>query len=117
MAAPNIATATTITCKTAIQAVGTGPTTIVASQTNAVVRVNTLVVANIDGTVSADVTLDLYRSGTPTRLGYLLTVNPKSSLTLLGKDSPLYLEEGDLLRLSASVASKLEAVASYEVLS
>ncbi len=119
MAAPNITALTTITAKSAVQTVGTSATAIVenTAASGKVQKVNGLTVANVDGTVTCDVTVDLYRGATPYRLAYLITVPPKSSLVVIGKDAGLYLEEGDSLRLTASAAGDLEAVAVYEELS
>ena len=118
MAAPNITGLTAIYGKSAVQAVGTSATAIVtnAAASGKVVKVNGLTVSNVDGVNTCDITVDLYRSSTPYRLAYLITVPPKSSLVVIGKDAGLYLEEGDSLRLTASAASDLEAVAVYEEL-
>jgi len=35
---------------------------------------------------------------------------------LITKENPIYLEEGDALRLTASVASDLQALCSYEII-
>jgi hypothetical protein len=44
-----------------------------------------------------------------------VSIPAKSTLDVLGKS--IYLEEGDSLRLTASAASKIEAIASYEDIS
>jgi hypothetical protein len=38
-------------------------------------------------------------------------------IAILGKDTPIYLEEGDALRFSAGVASAITTITSYEVIS
>jgi hypothetical protein len=48
-------------------------------------------------------------------IGYLITIPAAATLDIINK--PLYLEEGDVLRLTSSTASKLEAVCSYEDIS
>jgi hypothetical protein len=118
MAAPNIAGVTTITGATAVQAVGTSPTAILSngSSSGKVYKVNVLLIANVDGTVPADITVDLYRSSTAY---YLIKDSPVpigSALDVLSTGS-LYLEEGDSIRLTASAANDLEAICSYEEIS
>lgn len=117
MAAPNIVNVTTITGKTAVQAVGTSATAIVTNSaaSGKVFKVNALYVANVDGALSADLTVDLYRSSTAYRIAYTVSVPPDASLDVITK--PIYLEEGDSLRLTANAANDLEAVCSYEEIS
>lgn len=117
MAAPNIVSVTTITGKTAVQAVGTSATAIVtnSSGSNKVFKINALYVSNVDGSVNADITVDIFRSSTAYRIANTITVPADASLDILSK--PIYLEEGDVLRLTASASGDLEAVCSYEEIS
>lgn len=117
MAAPNIVNVTTITGKTAVQAIGTSATAIVSNGagSNKVLKVNALYVSNVDGTNNADLTVDVFRSGTAYRIAYTVVVPADAALDVLSK--AIYLEEGDSLRLTASLANDLEAVCSYEEIS
>ena len=117
MAAPNIVSVATITGKTAVQAVGTTATAIVSNSASSgkVFKVNALYISNVDGANSANITIDLFRSSTAYHIAKTVAVAQDSSIDVLGK--PIYLEEGDSLRLTASVASDLEAVCSYEEIS
>ena len=117
MTAPNIVSVSTITGKTAVQAVGTSPTAIVTNSGSSgkVLKVNALYVSNVDGTNAADITVDLYRSATAYRLAYTVSCAADAVLDVLSK--AIYLEEGDSLRLTASAAGDLEAVCSYEEIS
>jgi hypothetical protein len=117
MAAPNIVAVTTITGKTAVQAVGTSATAIVtnSADSNKVFKINALYVSNVDGSASADITADVFRSSTAYRLAFTITVPADATLDILSK--PIYLEEGDTLRLTASASGDLEAVCSYEEIS
>ena len=120
MAAPNIVNVTTITGKTAGLAITTTPTAIVSNSSGSgkILKVNSLYISNINGTASADVTVDVYKSGaTAFRLAYLITVPAKSTLTPIAKDIQIYLEENDSLRLTASANTYLEGVCSYEDIS
>lgn len=118
MSAPNIVQVSTITAKTAVTAVSTSATNIVANSagSNTVVKINTLIISNVDGTNSANVTVDLYRDSTAYRIAYTVAVPADSTLVILDKSSGIYLEEGDTLRATASATSDLEAVCSYEII-
>ncbi len=117
MAAPNIVNVATITGKTAVQAIGTSPSAIVtnSASSNKVFKVNALYVSNVDGTNNATVNIDLYRSSTAYHIAKTITVPADATIDVLNK--PVYLEEGDALRLTASAASDLEGVCSYEEIS
>lgn len=116
MAAPNIVNVSTITGKTAVQAVGTSATAIVTNSAGSgkVQKINALYVSNIN-TAAATVNVDIYRSATAYRMAYTVSVPAASSLDLMSKS--IYLEEGDSLRLTASSAGYLEAICSYEEIS
>ena len=117
MSAPNIVNVSTITGKTAVQIVGSSAVAIISNATASgqVIKVNALLAGNIDATTAYDLTVDLFRSSVAYRLVATVSVPAKSTLDVLSK--AIYLEEGDTLRLTASTASKLEAIASYEVIS
>ena len=114
MSAPNIKNPTTINGKSAVQLVGTSPVAIIsnASGSGKLLRVNSIIVSNIDAAAGYDVTVDFYRSSTAYRLIPPFTIPAKAMLDVLNRI--IYLEEGDALRLTANAATKLEAVASYE---
>jgi hypothetical protein len=117
MAAPNIVNVATITGKTAVQAVGTSATAIVTNSGSSgkVFKVNALYVANVDGTNSADITVDLFRSSTAYPIASTVLVPSDATLDLMSK--AIYLEEGDSLRCTASASGDLVAVCSYEEIS
>ena len=117
MAAPNIVGVATITGKTAVQAVTTSATAIVTNSaaSGKVLKVNALYVSNVDGTSAADVNVDIFRSSTAYHIAKTVSVPADATLDIISKS--IYLEEGDSLRLTASVNSDLEAVCSYEEIS
>jgi hypothetical protein len=119
MAAPNIVNVSTIIGKTAVQAVGTSATAIVTNSaaSGKVFKINSLVIANIDGTNSADITVEFFRSSVAYDIAKTIAVPADATLVVISKDTAIYLEEGDELRLLASAASDLEAVCSYEEIS
>lgn len=115
MAAPNLHAPTTITGKTAVQAVGTSPTAIVsnASSSGLLKRVRSLVVGNVTSG-SITLTVDIYRSSTAYRIVKETTVPPNSTIIPISRENTIDLEEGDDLRLTASSGSSLEAIASFD---
>ena len=118
MANPNIVNVTTITGKTDVLLVTTSATAITSNSaaSGKVLKINSLIISNIN-TASADITIDLYRSSVAYRLIKSVTVPAGTSLYSLVKDSIIYLQEGDSLRLTASANSYLEGVCSYEDIS
>lgn len=119
MAAPNVVNVATITGKTAVLAVTTSATAIVenTSSSGKVYKINSLYVANIDGTSAQEVTVDLYRSSTAYPIVSTVSVPADSTLIVIDKNSNIYLEEGDALRLTAGANSDLMATVSYEEIS
>ena len=119
MANPNIVNVTTILGKTAVQSVSTTATDIVANgaASNKIFKINSLIVSNIDGVNSADITVDVFRSSTSFRLASTITVPADATLVVISKDTSIYLEEGDSIRCLASANGDLQAVCSYEEIS
>ena len=117
MAAPNLLNPATILGKSAVQAVGATATAIVTNSaaSGKVFKVNALYVSNVDGTNNAEITIDLFRSSTAYHIGKTIVVPADATLDVVSK--PIYLEEGDTLRLTANATSDLEAVCSYEEIS
>jgi hypothetical protein len=117
MAAPNIVNVSAMYGKTAVLVVTTSATAIVTNSaaSGKVLKVNALYVANVDGTNNASVDIDIFRSSTAYRIAYTVVVPADATLDVINK--PLYLEEGDSLRLTANAANDLEAVCSYEEIS
>lgn len=114
----NLLNTATITAKIAGLAVTTSATAIISNSaaSGKILKVNALIIANINGTTAATCNVDVYKGGTTAyRIAYLVSVPAGSSFATV--DRPIYLEEGDSLRLTASSNSYLEAVCSYEELS
>ena len=119
MAAPNLVNVTSIFGKTVGAALGTSVNTSLlanAGSSNKLLKINSIIVANVDGTNSADVTIDFYNGSSQYRLAHSVPVPADSTLIVLGKDAPIYLEEGHSIRGGASAASDLEVIISHEEL-
>ena len=119
MAAPNLVNVTSIYGKTVGAALGTTTTTdILTCAANKLLKINSIIVSNIDGTNDASATVYFYDSSATTRyaLAFTIVVPADTTLVVIGKDSPIYLEESDQIEAGASSASDLQIVISYEEL-
>lgn len=119
MTAPNIVNVATITGKTSVLAPTTTPTDIISNSAGSgqLYKIDSLVISNINGSSAGNITVSLYRSATEYRLAYQINVPANGSLVVISKDTMLYLEEGDSLRLTAGTNGYLQAVCSYEIIS
>lgn len=116
MAAPNIYNTSSILGKTDVLAVPATATAITTCPTDKSYKINSLIVANIDGVNAADITVDLFRSSVAYRIASTITVPADATLVVISKDMGIYLEEGDALRVTASAVSDLQAFCSYEII-
>lgn len=119
MTAPNILGLTTVNGKTVGAAI---TTSMVAALTNAassnkVYKVNSVYVSNIDGSNPVDVTVTFYNGTMDYSLADNQTVTNGSTLVVVSKDAPIYLEETHAIRVQASANSDAEVVISYEDMS
>lgn len=117
MAAPNIVNVTSIYGKTIGANLGVTLTTdILTCGSNKVLKINSIIVSNVDGANAADATVYFYDSSAAARyaIANTITVPADASLVILGKDSPIYLEESDQIEGGASAASDLQIIISYE---
>ena len=118
MAAPNLVSSTSVIGRTHAEWVQTTASAILTnpSASNSVLRINSLFVTNL-GSSDALLTADLYRASVSYKLAYEVPVSVKSSMVVIGKDTSIYLEEGDILRLLSNLPGTLQFVISYEVMS
>ena len=124
MAAPNIVNVATITGKTAVVDLSTTNATAVvsnAASSGKVFKINSLIVSNVDGSSAADITISLYSEddigGTATQIVSTVSVPADASLVVIDKSTGLYLEEDKSIGATASAASDLKVVCSYEEIS
>jgi hypothetical protein len=119
MAAPNIVNVATITGRTVGAALTTSSADIVTNSAGSgkVFKVNAILVANVDGTNNADVTVGFYNADNTTtyKIAHTITVPADATLDVMSK--AIYLEEGDKITALASANSDLEIVVSYEEIS
>ena len=119
MTAPNLVNVTSILGKTMGANLGTTVTTdILTCPANKVLKINSIIVSNIDGTNSANVTCYFFDDSASTRysLATTVAVPADSTLVIIGKDSPIYLEESDHIEGGTDNTNDLAMVISYEEL-
>jgi len=121
MAAPNIVNVTTITGKTTYAALTTTLTTVLlanAASSGKVFKINSIMVANVDGTNAADVTVDINTAagggGTSYALANTIAVPADATLSVIDKTNSFYLEEDKSIIGGASANGDLDIVISYE---
>lgn len=124
MANPNIVGVSTITGKTDIYNLNTTDATIILSNeasSGKVMKVNTIIIANDDGTNNADITVKLHSvaagAGTSIQIANTIQVGADSSLVLIDKASSFYLMEDRSISAGASAADDLNVLISYEEIS
>lgn len=123
MAAPNLNSPTTITGKTTYLALSSTSETdllVNAASSGKALRVTSLFLANVDGTNNVDATVKIYdaaSAGTGYEIVSTLTVPADATVTPLGRDISLWLEEDRRLTVTASAADDLTVVCSYEEVS
>ena len=118
MANPNIVSVTSILGNTALANVTSVSTNVLinAVNSNTVVKLNNFIVSNYSSSsVTADV--EFVRQGNIFDVVGNVTVPSFSTLVAIGKDTVLYLIEGDYIRVKASANNSAHAIASYEVIS
>jgi hypothetical protein len=99
------------TFKNAGVAVGTSRTTVYTAPSATQSVVHALYISNVDGTNNATATIEITIDGGTTyrHIGKTIPVDADSTLVL---EKPINLEAGDILAVTASGVSDLEAVAS-----
>jgi hypothetical protein len=131
MTAPNIASLTTITGKTTYFT-PSGTTAVVlltnAASSNTVLKINQIVVANVDGTNAVNATVAIYTNGgvaqgsapsggTAYPIASTISVPANASLIVADKTTGIYLEENTCISITSGTASKLTFSVSYELMS
>ena len=120
MANPNIVAVATINGNVKAAAVGTVITEICSNAVSSgkIFKVNSLYVANIDGTASADLTVNHYSQaalgGTAIAIASTVAVAADSTLVVVTKDSAIYLLENQSLGCLCATSGDLQFVCSWD---
>jgi len=120
MAAPNLASPTTITGKTVCQVLSATTETDIlvnAASSGKAMRLTSLFIANIDGAVAYSATVKHYDAasgGNGCQIISTATVPADATLVPLGRDMSIWLEEDTRLVVQANAANKLVVTLAYE---
>jgi hypothetical protein len=124
VAAPNIVNVTSIIGKSAvIDLTSTSATSVLsnAASSNKVFKIESLIVANVDGTNAADITINYYTAaalgGTASQIVSTVSVPADSSLVVIDRNTSIYLEEDKSIGATAGSANDLKVIISYEDIS
>jgi hypothetical protein len=121
MANPNIVNVTTIYGNSSSTALSTTSATSIvsnAASSGKVFKINSIVVANVDGTAAADVTINVYSAaalgGTAFAIASTISVPADASLIVTDKTTSFYLLENQSIGAIAGAANDLVVTASWE---
>lgn len=91
----------------------TNRTTMIDVPADTAVRIDTILVANDDGTNAADCTLEVSNDNGSTYYKIASTISVPADSTLSMIDTPIYLDETDLIAITAGAANDLDYHVSY----
>ena len=115
MANPNIVAVSSIYANTVMDAdVAASAVSLLTCGSNKVQKINSLVIANIDGANAASIDEWITRSSADYYLAKTISVPADATLVVIDKNMGLYIMESDILKIQASAAGDLSAVCSYE---
>ena len=124
MANPNIVNVTSILGNTSSNLISsTDDPFATALVTNAassgkVYKINSIVVANVDGSAAADITIKIFPNddltGTGTAIASTISVPADASLVVIDKTTSFYLLEDQSIGATASAANDLVVTVSWE---
>jgi hypothetical protein len=124
MANPNIVNVTSILGQTTYAALTTTLNTVLlanAASSGNVLKINSIMVSNVDGSAAADVTIDINTSaagsGTSYALASTISVPADATLQVVDGNSSFYLLEDKSIIGGASANGDLEVIISYEQIS
>jgi len=124
MAAPNIVNVTSILGENSSTSLtSTSATSIVsnAASSGKVLKINTLIVSNVDGTNACDITINKYSAaalgGSAFAIASTVSVPADASLIVIDKTTSIYLKENESIGATAGTASDLIVTCSWEDIS
>ena len=124
MANPNIVNVTTIYGNSSQVALSTTSATSLvsnAASSGKVFKINSIVVANVDGTSAADITINIYSQaalgGTAYAIASTISVPADATLIVTDKTTSFYLLENQSIGAIASVANDIVVTSSWEEIS
>ena len=123
MANPNIVNVAAIYGNTSSTSLSTTSATSLvsnAASSGKIYKINSIVVANVDGTTAADITINVYSAaalgGTAFPIASTISVPADATLIVTDKTTAFYLLENQSIGATAGSASDLVVTASWEEL-
>ena len=124
MANPNIAAATSVIANNAqLSLTATTATQLIsnAASSGKVFLVDSIIVANVDGTNACDITVTRFQSATNTGTAFpiasTISVPADAAIIIVGKDNPINLTENESVYVTASAANDLVVDSNWKELS
>lgn len=127
MANPNILQAGTVVGNTSTLLISTTANPFATAlvnnpaASNKIYKINSIVVANVDGVSAADITINIFSQddlgGTGTAIASTISVPADTTLIITDKTTSFYLLEDKSLGATASVANDLVVTCSWEEIS
>ena len=124
MANPNIVNVTSILGENSSTSLtSTSATSIVsnAASSGKVLKINTLIVSNVDGTNACDITINKYSAaalgGSAFAIASTVSVPADASLIVIDKTTAIYLKEDESIGATAGTANDLIVTCSWEEIS
>ena len=121
MANPNIVNVTAIYGENSLTALSTTSATSIvsnAASSGKVYKINSIIVANVDGTSAADISINVYSQdylgGTAYALASTVSVPADATLVVIDKNTSIYLKENQSIGATAATANDLVVTASWE---
>lgn len=118
MATPNLVNVSSVTPFCIAGAVTTSAVDVIDVPADKVYKINSVIIANVDGTSAADITVQVSVDNGVTYYNVASTVSVPADATLvvIDKNSGIYLDETDLMRVAASANGDLQYIISGEIL-
>ena len=89
-----------------------------AASSGKVYKINSIVAANVDGSVAADITIKIFSAaalgGTGTAIASTISIPPDASLIVTDKTTSFYLLEDRSIGATASAANDIVVTCSWE---
>ena len=121
MANPNIANVTSILGNNSLTDLSTTNATAIvsnAASSGKVYKINSIIVANVDGTDPYPITISVYSEddigGTAYEIASAISVPADASVIIMDKNTSIYIKEDQSIGATAGTANKLKVVASWE---
>lgn len=124
MAAPNILNGSSIIgLTTSVAGISTNSVSVIlsnAASSNTVMKLNALIATNISNSTTT-ITVKHFNgvsgTGSSVSIASTILIPTGTSLAIIGKDTPIYLEENRSIGATAGSATSVDIIASYELIS